>query len=167
MKFAASVVVANHIVVLNLITWSSVSMKQIKKERSFLEKLACPTAFTDMVDGMVKAIESLEFDKIAAIEALGLPLGGAVAYARRKDIVILRKEGTIPDADNELYHTHTFTDHSEQEKTFRVLRKAINAGDQIVIVDEHSDSGSQIKAAARLVTDAGAKVVCVLLFSAD
>ena len=116
---------------------------------------------------MVERLRAVNFNKIAAIEALGFPFGGALASRLWKELVLLRKEGTVKDESD--YHWKEFSDdHSGKQKTFRVRKKAIATGDRVVIVDEHSESGAQIKAAARLLKEkAGAEIVCVLLVSAD
>lgn len=60
-----------------------------------------------------------------------------------------------------------FRDYSKEEKVFEVAANMIKPSDQILIVDEWSETGSQLKAATKLVELCGGVVCDISVFSAD
>src|SRR4051812_27868807 len=58
--------------------------------------LADPEAFKFAVDTMAQQIESIQFDKIAAIDARGFLMGGALAIRLKKGLVLCRKPTKLP-----------------------------------------------------------------------
>jgi adenine phosphoribosyltransferase len=110
-------------------------------------------AFRTVVDQLVQPYAGIRIDKVAAIEARGFILGGAVAHQLSIGFAPVRKKGKLPGPtiaqDYELeYGTDTMEMHAD----------ALQAGDQVLIVDDLIATGGTAFAAVKLIEQLGAKV---------
>lgn len=89
--------------------------------------------------------------KVAALDALSFILGGGVAYVLGAGLIHIRKEGKISwDVE-----TQRFRDYSQADKTFEIASDAIQSGDTVLVVDDWSETGTQLKAAFKLIERLG------------
>ena len=111
-------------------------------------------------DGLAAAVEALAatvsepIDLVAAIEARGFAIGGALAVKLRAGLMLVRKDGKLPGAtiaeDYALeYGSDRLTIHVD----------ACAPGARVLIVDDLIATGGTALAAARLVKRAGGKIV--------
>ena len=110
-------------------------------------------AFRTVVDQLVQPYAGIRIDKVAAIEARGFILGGAVAHQLSIGFAPVRKKGKLPGPtiaqDYELeYGTDTMEMHAD----------ALHPGDQVLIVDDLIATGGTAFAAVKLIEHLGAKV---------
>src|SRR6185436_161717 len=110
-------------------------------------------AFRTVVDQLVQPYAGIRIDKVAAIEARGFILGGAVAHQLSIGFAPVRKKGKLPGLtiaqDYELeYGTDTMEMHAD----------ALQAGDQVLIVDDLIATGGTAFAAVKLIEQLGAQV---------
>jgi adenine phosphoribosyltransferase len=110
-------------------------------------------AFRTVVDQLVQPYAGIRIDKVAAIEARGFILGGAVAHQLSIGFAPVRKKGKLPGPtiaqDYELeYGTDTMEMHAD----------ALQPGDQVLIVDDLIATGGTAFAAVKLIEHLGAKV---------
>lgn len=110
--------------------------------------------------GLAAAVEALAatvsqpIDLIAAIEARGFAIGGALAVRLGAGLMLVRKDGKLPGA--------TITeDYSLEYGTDRLAIHvdACAPGARVLIVDDLIATGGTALAAARLVTRAGGMIV--------
>jgi adenine phosphoribosyltransferase len=82
---------------------------------------------------------------VAAVDARGFLLGGALAYKLGKPVVLVRKKGKLP------YRT-VAEDYALEygTATIEVHADACRAGDRVVIVDDLIATGGTLLAAAKL-----------------
>lgn len=104
-----------------------------------------PEAFHVMVQALSEEARRLKADRIAAVDARGFILGGAVAYETHQPFVLVRKKGKLPfktvSADYELeYGAATIEIHAD----------ACAPGERILIVDDLIATGGTLLAASRL-----------------
>lgn len=105
------------------------------------------------IDTLEKALEGVEFDKIAAIESRGFLFAAPIAYKLAKPFALIRKKGKLPfktvqkEYDLE-YGSAVIEMHSD----------SIAKGDRVVIIDDLIATGGSMKAAVELVEDLGGKV---------
>jgi adenine phosphoribosyltransferase len=93
-------------------------------------------------------------DAVAAIEARGFILGGAVADRLGCGMVPVRKKGKLPwKTLGQAYDLEYGTD------TVEIHVDAISPGKRILIVDDLIATGGTAEAAAKLVHQAGGRVV--------
>jgi len=115
-----------------------------------------PDAFRAIVRALATEARRLEVSRIAAVDARGFILGGAVAYETHTPFALVRKKGKLPyktvSADYALeYGTATIEIHAD----------ACQPGDRVLIVDDLIATGGTLLAAASLFRSLGAEVVGV------
>jgi adenine phosphoribosyltransferase len=110
-------------------------------------------AFRTVVDQLVQPYAGIRIDKVAAIEARGFILGGAVAHQLSIGFAPVRKKGKLPGPtiaqDYELeYGTDRIAIHAD----------ACAPGASVLLVDDLIATGGTARAAVRLLRKAGAVV---------
>ena len=110
--------------------------------------------------GLAKAVDTLAatvnepVDLVAAIEARGFAIGGALAVRLGAGLLLVRKEGKLPGATlSEDYALEYGTDR------LAIHVGAVAPGARVLIVDDLIATGGTALAAARLVTRAGGMIV--------
>jgi adenine phosphoribosyltransferase len=104
-----------------------------------------PEAFRATIDAFAEDCAKQPIDIIAAVDARGFIVGGALAYRLGKPFALVRKKGKLPhktiseDYDLE-YGTATVEIHAD----------ACKAGDRILIVDDLIATGGTLLAATKL-----------------
>lgn len=109
-----------------------------------------PEIFKEIIDFFVDKFKDTDFDYIAAIESRGFFLGGAVAYAMNKGLIVIRKPGKLPaktiSAEYELeYGTDKLEMHVD----------AIEPGKKVIIMDDLIATGGTLTASIELVEKLG------------
>ena len=105
------------------------------------------------VDTLAKALEGVEFDKIAGIESRGFLFGAPLAYNLHKPFVLIRKKGKLPHKTIEQEYALEYG-----TATIEMHEDSIDEGERVVIVDDLIATGGSMKAAATLVERLGGKV---------
>ena len=114
-------------------------------------------AFRATIDALAAATNGLEPDLVAAVDARGFIIGGALAYKLGRPFVLVRKKGKLPfrtmAEDYALeYGTATIEVHAD----------ACRPGDRVLIVDDLIATGGTLLAASRLFRRQQANVVGVI-----
>jgi len=115
-----------------------------------------PDAFRAIVQALAAEARRVRAGRIAAVDARGFILGGAVAYETHTPFALVRKKGKLPyktvSADYALeYGSATIEIHAD----------ACRPGDRVLIVDDLIATGGTLLAAARLFRSLGGEVVGV------
>jgi adenine phosphoribosyltransferase len=111
-------------------------------------------AFKEAVDALVKKYKNKKIDKVAAVEARGFILGGAVAYKLGAGFVPVRKSGRLPWKTNSVtYDLEYGTD------TLEMHQDAISPGEKVLIVDDLLATGGTVKAVVDLLKQLKGKIV--------
>ena len=115
-----------------------------------------PDAFRAIVKALGAECQRVRADRVAAVDARGFILGGAVAYSTHTPFALVRKKGKLPyktvSADYALeYGLATIEIHAD----------ACRPGDRILIVDDLIATGGTLLAATRLFRSLGGEVVSV------
>jgi adenine phosphoribosyltransferase len=111
-------------------------------------------AFRTTVDLMVQPFAGVRIDKVAAIEARGFILGGAVAHQLSIGFVPVRKKGKLPwKTIAQTYDLEYGTD------TVEVHSDAFSKGDNVLVVDDLIATGGTAEAAIKLIERSGATCV--------
>jgi len=106
-------------------------------------------AFHAAVDGMARATEDIDFDRVLSAEARGFVFGTALAYRAKKGLVLARKPNKLPrktiSASYELeYGSNALEVHAD----------AITPGTRVLVVDDLLATGGTARAMCRLVENA-------------
>src|SRR6201986_5587198 len=111
-------------------------------------------AFRRAVDELVQPYAGVRVDKVAALEARGFILGGAVAHQLSVGFVPIRKKGKLPyTVLGEDYQLEYGTDRVE------IHVDALKPGEQVLLVDDLIATGGTASAGIRLMERAGAQVI--------
>jgi adenine phosphoribosyltransferase len=132
-------------------------------ELRLLGALADARRFEQITRGLAEPFRLSSIQYVVAFEALGFPLGAAVARLLGTGLVLMRKT-RLQDLFPE-FEIEQIEDYSGDAKAFRVLRSAITSGARTLIVDDYLETGGQLRAAINLVerrqaTVVGATFIC-------
>ncbi|HEU5080796.1 MAG TPA: adenine phosphoribosyltransferase [Opitutaceae bacterium] len=101
--------------------------------------------FRVIIDAFAKDAMQQNVDIIAAVDARGFIIGGALAYALSKPFVLVRKKGKLP------YKTVSQDYHLEYgSATVEIHADACKPGDRVLIVDDLIATGGTLLAAIAL-----------------
>lgn len=118
-------------------------------------------AFESAVRAMAEPFRSTGITAVAALDAIGFIFGSAIARELQVGLVLVRKGGKLPVE----FETTTFVDYSGDTKIFEIARVAIHEGDILLVVDEWSSTGAQLKASISLIEKMSGKVVGATCYS--
>lgn len=120
-------------------------------------------AFSALLDDMLELCREIEYDKVAAIDALGFILGTAIAVRSKRPLVPIRKGGKLPVE----VHKASFVDYTGMEKSLEIRPDALEPTNRVLLVDEWIETAAQVKAAISLIERLGAEVAAVLSICID
>lgn len=108
--------------------------------------LTHPGALGDAVTHMLKMLEDIKFDAVAAVESRGFMFGGIIADRLDIPLVLIRKPGKLPaDVISEDYTLEYGTN------TVEMHRNSLPAGSRVLIIDDLIATGGTALAAAELI----------------
>ena len=115
-----------------------------------------PEAFRAVVDAFALECRELNINLIAAVDARGFIIAGALAYQMNLPFMLVRKKGKLPyrtvSADYDLeYGSASIEIHAD----------ACKAGDRVLIIDDLIATGGTLLAAMKLIRSLHAEVVGV------
>ncbi|MFC6733622.1 phosphoribosyltransferase family protein [Haladaptatus sp. DYSN1] len=125
-----------------------------------------PDTFDAVVTDLAAPFSAESVDAVAGIDALGFLFGAAVARELGVGFCPIRKGGKLPIAsENRL--TETVVGYTGTEKTLELDRTSVSNGARVLVVDDWTETGSQLAAAVALVSAAGGNVVGIAVLGAD
>ena len=121
--------------------------------RDITTLLLDPVGLARSVDALAATIEG-PVDLVAAIEARGLAIGGALAVKLGAGLLLVRKDGKLPgETITEDYALEYGSDR------LAIHVGACAAGSRVLIVDDLIATGGTALAAVRLINRAGGSIV--------
>ena len=130
----------------------------ILKVDSFINHQIDPEFTMEMGKEFVRRFADVEIDKVLTIESSGIAIGMAVAYELKKRLVFARKNPSLL-MQEEMY-TCPITSYTKQEaKLVYVLKKFLQAGENVLIIDDFMADGNAAMGLANIVEQAGGNVV--------
>ncbi|MCR5028448.1 MAG: adenine phosphoribosyltransferase [Fibrobacter sp.] len=106
------------------------------------------------LDSLYRALEGVEFDAVAGLEARGFLFGTPIAAHFGKAFIPVRKKGKLPRETVEQSY-----DLEYGTATIEIHKDAVKPGQKIVIVDDLLATGGTAEAAVKLVESLGGVVV--------
>lgn len=115
-----------------------------------------PDAFRAIIRALATESTRVRATRIAAVDARGFILGGAVAYETHTPFALVRKKGKLP------FKTIA-TDYALEygSATIEIHADACQPGDRVLIIDDLIATGGTLVAAAKLFGQLGAEVAGV------
>lgn len=115
-----------------------------------------PEAFRVLVESIAWDATRMGVNLIAAVDARGFILGGALAYQLHRPFMLVRKKGKLP-------HKTVGADYALEygSASIEIHADACKPGDRVLIVDDLIATGGTVLAATRLIRSLGAEVVGV------
>jgi adenine phosphoribosyltransferase len=120
-------------------------------------------AFVAAVHRMSEPFKEDKIHLVAAIDALGFVFGTAVANELNAGLILVRKGDKVSVESDQV----SFVDYSKKEKSFEIARSVVKTGQRVLIVDDWSETGTQLKAAILLLQKQNAEVIGVSCFNID
>jgi adenine phosphoribosyltransferase len=115
-----------------------------------------PEAFRVMVESFALDCTRYRIDTIAAIDARGFVIGGALAYQMHKPFVMVRKKGKLPH--------QTISEEYALEygvAAIEIHADACKPGDRVLVIDDLIATGGTLLAATKLFRALYGEVVAV------
>ena len=116
-----------------------------------------PVIFNNLIKDLLEPLKEIEFNKVVGLDALGFIIGGAISNKLNMGFVPIRKGGKLPGKEGTILRTSCI-DYTQKKKVFEINKNSIKKGEQVLIVDDWIETGSQIKSAIKLIEDLGGKV---------
>ena len=115
-----------------------------------------PEAFRVLVESIAWDATRLGVNLIAAVDARGFILGGALAYQLHRPFMLVRKKGKLP-------HRTVGADYALEygSASIEIHADACKPGDRVLIVDDLIATGGTVLATAGLIRSLGAEVAGV------
>lgn len=120
----------------------------------FTTILENPKIFNDAIDDILDNYKKEKFDKIAAVEAKGFIVGGAVSSKSVKPLYLIRKPNLIPG--------EVSLEKFEKEYGFgeyQIKKNIFDKGDKVLLIYDILAGSGATQAAINLIEKQGAKVV--------
>ena len=110
--------------------------------------------YHELINKLIESLEGIDVDIVVGPEARGFVLGAALAYSLGAGFVLARKPGKLP------YKTLKYEYALEYgSDILEIHEDSIQPGQKVVIVDDLLATGGTALATAKLVEQAGGKVV--------
>ena len=106
------------------------------------------------VDGIMEALEGVEFDVVVGPESRGFIFGVPIAYNLHKGFVPVRKKGKLPCETISMEY-----DLEYGSAVIELHKDSIKPGQKVVIIDDLIATGGTIEAIIKLVEMLGGEVV--------
>ena len=106
------------------------------------------------VDQLLHPYSGEKIDKVAALEARGFVIGGAIAHQISAGFVLIRKKGKLPGP--------TLAESYELEYGSEVMEihdDAVSAGERVLLIDDLLATGGTAAAGISLLERLGAEIV--------
>ena len=110
--------------------------------------------FRMAIDQLLNPYAGMRIDKVVGLEARGFILGGAIAHQLSVGFVPIRKKGKLPGAVISQAYTLEYG-----EAVMEVHDDALQAGENVLIVDDLLATGGTCEAGIRLCERLGAEIV--------
>ena len=109
------------------------------------------------LEALYKALENVEFDLVAGLEARGFLFGVSIAEYFHKPFAPIRKKGKLPRETVGVSY-----DLEYGQASIEIHKDAVKPGQKVIIIDDLLATGGTAKAAATLVEKLGGNVAMLL-----
>lgn len=114
---------------------------------------ADPRGFRMAIDQLLHPYAGTRIDRVVGLEARGFILGGAIAHQLSVGFVPIRKKGKLPGKTIEQAYTLEYG-----QAVMEVHDDALEAGENVLMVDDLLATGGTAEAGIKLIERMGARV---------
>lgn len=132
---------------------------KILKVDSFINHQIDPNLMMEIGKEFRRRFEDVEINKILTIEASGIAIGLAVAYAFNLPLVFAKKN--VPSTMEDYYSSEVLSFTKQKKYSVCVSKEFLKKDDKILIIDDFLAMGNAILGLEDLVKKAGGEVVGV------
>lgn len=129
----------------------------VLKVDSFLNHQIDPFLCMDMGKELARIFSDVHIDRVLTVEASGIAIGLAAAYALQVPLVFAKKRKSLLMTD-EVYTAPVYSYTKKETNTISVLTQFLPAGENVLIVDDFLANGEASLGLASLVEQAGSRV---------
>lgn len=119
--------------------------------------LGTPVAWRHALDILAREVAKLEPTSLAAMDARGFVIAGALADRLGIPFFMIRKKGKLPGATYGVDY-----DLEYGSASIEMQKRAVEQGDRVIIIDDVLATGGTAKAASDLIKKAGGDAICLL-----
>ena len=130
---------------------------KILKVDNFLNHQIDPELMLEMGKEFKNRFKDLEINKIMTIEASGIAVGLATAYAFRVPLVFAKKR--VPSTMEDFYCTDVFSFTKDTTYTVSVSKEFLNPDDKILVIDDFLAMGNAIIGLDDIIKQSGAEML--------
>jgi adenine phosphoribosyltransferase len=122
-----------------------------------------PVILREAVADMAAPFTDVGITKVMALDAQGFALGALVAQALSAGLVFVRKAGKIA------WQTYSVevVDYTRTAKTLEIAEGVLDSNDKVLVVDDWSETGGQLRGAIALAERCGAEVIGMAAINID
>lgn len=132
---------------------------KILKVDNFLNHQIDPELMLEMGKEFKKRFKDLEINKIMTIEASGIAVGLATAYAFRVPLVFAKKK--VPSTMDDFYSSKVYSFTKNTEYIVSVSKEFLNSNDRVLVIDDFLAMGNAIIGLEEIIKQAGAEMMGV------
>lgn len=130
----------------------------ILKVDSFVNHQIYPQLTYEMGKEFARLFADVKVDKVVTVESSGIAMGLTAAHELGTKLVFARKNQSVLMKEDS--YTCPITSFTKKEtKTVYILKKFLNAGENILIIDDFLADGNAALGLCNIVEQAGCKVV--------
>lgn len=120
-------------------------------------------AFNDLLDDLMADLESVDYDVVGGLDAMGFVLGAALAARSGVGFLPIRKAGKLcVDTDRV-----SFGNYSGRTQDMEMRKPAFQPGTRVLLVDQWVETGGTMDGAIRLVERQGGIVAGLLAIAIE
>jgi adenine phosphoribosyltransferase len=122
-----------------------------------------PAILKELSRDIVAPFIDKKISKVLALDAQGFALGSLAAFHLNAGLVFIRKEGKIAWETQSV----AIEDYSHTPKKLEIAKDVLSNEDRVLVVDDWSETGAQLRGAIILAEQCGATVVGAAAINMD
>ncbi|MBC2856688.1 MAG: xanthine phosphoribosyltransferase [Cetobacterium sp.] len=136
-----------------------VTSNSILKVDSFINHQIDPNLMMEIGKEFKNRFKDKEINKIITIEASGIAIGLAVAYAFNVPLVFAKKKK--PSTMGDMYNSEVFSFTKKESYNICISKEFLDSNDKVLVVDDFLAMGNAVIGLQDIITEANAELVGV------
>lgn len=120
-------------------------------------------AFNDLLDDLMADLDSVKYDVVGGLDAMGFVLGSAIAARSGVGFLPIRKAGKLCVETDKV----SFNNYSGRTQDMEMRKPAFAAGTRVLLADQWVETGGTMDGAIRLIERQGGVVAGLLAIAIE